>query len=326
MILSLLATIVIGTNSVTFTATSTDCGLDAPVEFLFVGPGSDHDYEAVFMTEDSLADLAAAFEKAGLKKGEPVSQKGCRFWPIGTKVTMKPDVWSILRDMRNERRQAPVWTGGTRESDGAPVAATNMPLAVFALYNLPQSLFQFDDALDQSVTYGRFQPAVKIKKGEARSFTVSWTNETNGGKHVLTPDFPGEMTVAEAIKRARLYAELDSPEMKINGFKDGQFFYRAFLPLEQWRDRRERLMQPYEVRLGGAQPTVTVIREDWSDTTKTEPKLIVTEKKLDEIKNDDSPTDTCFIFAPNKMQLKDVYSIPEKLPKKVVNWYVYGEE
>ena len=166
MILPVLASIVIATNSVTFTAVSTDCGLDAQVEFLFAGPDSDHDYESMFLTEDSVKDIAAAFEKAGMPLGKPTSAKACKFWPIGTKIKMEPDFWSLVRDMRDERKQPIVWTGGTREPDGAPVAATNMPLAVFALYNLSQSLMQFDDALDQSATYGRFHVQVYVDRGD----------------------------------------------------------------------------------------------------------------------------------------------------------------
>jgi hypothetical protein len=269
-------------------------------------------------------DIAAAFEKAGMPLGKPASAKSCRFWPIGTKVKMEPDFWSLVRDMRDERRQPIVWTGGTREPDGAPVAATNMPLAVFALYNLPQSLMQFDDALDQSATYGRFQPAVKIPKGEKRTFKFTWTGETNGGKHEMTPDFPPEMTVGDAIKLAGALSELDSPATKVNGFKDGQFFYRAFLPRESWRDRKERLTQPFEVRFADGSPALTVIKEDWSDQNATDPKLIAAEATFESVAKDDR-TDTCFIYAPKSMKLADVYAVCRLLPKAVVNWYVFGE-
>ena len=321
---ALFAAIAVSTNCVTFTAVSTDCGMDAQVEFLFAGPDSDHDYEAMFLTDDSVADIAAAFERAGLPRGKPVSQHDCRFWPIGTKLTIEPDLWSLMRDMREERRRPIVWTGGTRETDGSPVAATNMPLAVFALYNCPQSLMQFDDALDQSTVYGRFQPAVKIAKGERRTFKFSWTGETNGGRHELTPDFPPEMTVGEAIKLARALGQLDSPETKVNGFKDGQFFYRAFLPLESWRDRKERLVQPYEVSLVGGKKVLTVVSEDWSGKDVLEPKLTATETPFEAVR-DRSDTDTCFIFAPTSLKLADVYAVRKLLPKSVVNWYVYGD-
>ena len=321
---ALLATIAVSSNAVSFTAVSTDCGVDAPIEFLFAGPGSDHDYESMFLTEDDPGKIADAFAKAGMPLGKPVSQALCRFWPIGTKVTMEPDLWSMVRDMRNERRRSVVWTGGAREGDGRPVAATNMPLAVFALYNCPQSLMQFDDALDQSSTYGRFQPAVKIPKGERRKFTFRWGAETNGGKHELTPDFPSGMTVAEAIKLATALESLDSPETKVNGFKDGQFFYRAFLPLEKWRDRKERLMQPYEVRFRDGKPYLTVIDEDWSNPDSTDPKLTPKEVSFDSVSKD-FKIDTCLIFANKSMKLSEVYAAAKLLPKSVVNWYVFGD-
>ncbi|MBQ3749382.1 MAG: hypothetical protein II863_18385, partial [Kiritimatiellae bacterium] len=73
MILSLIASIVVSTNSVTLTAVSTDCGLDAQIEFFLAGPDSDHDYEAMVLAEDSVKDIAAAFEKAGMPLGKPAS-------------------------------------------------------------------------------------------------------------------------------------------------------------------------------------------------------------------------------------------------------------
>ena len=324
MMPSVLASIFIATNSVTFTAVSTDCGMDAQIEFLFAGPGSDHDYESMFLTEDSVDDIAAAFRKAGMPLGKPTSGKECRFWPIGTKLKMEPDLWSLVRDIRNERRQPVVWTGGAREKDGSLVAATNMPLAVFALYNLPQSLMQFDDALDQSTTYGRFQPAVKLPKGERRTFKFTWTGETNGGKHEMTPDFPPEMTVSDAIKLACALSELDSPATKVNGFKKGQFFYHAFLPRESWRDRKERLTQPYEVRFVDGKPSLTVVKEDWSDPDATDPKLVETNPPFESIAKDER-VDTCFIYAPRSMKLAEVYAVCKLIPKSVVNWYVFGE-
>lgn len=324
-LLPLLASIVVATNSVTISVLSTDCGLDAPLEFLVVGPGSDNDYEAMFTTEDSVADIDAAFRKAGMPLGSPISVKDCRFWPIGTKVKIEPDLWTLVRDVRDEEKRSPVWTGGTRQDDGSATAATNMPLAVFSFYNCAQSLILFDDSLEQSIVYGRFLPAEKIPKGERRTLKFTWTDgDTNGGKHVMTPDFPPSMTVAEAAKLASALAQLDSPDTKVNGFKDGQFFYRAFIPRESWRDRKERLTQPYEVRFLDGKPSLTVIKEDWSDPDSSDPKLTVSEATFDSIK-DKSDVDTCFIYAPRGMKLADVYSVRPLMPKSVANWYVFGE-
>ena len=324
-LLTLLASIVVATNSVTISVLSTDCGLDAPLEFLVVGPGSDNDYEAMFTTEDSVADIDAAFRKAGMPLGSSISVKDCRFWPIGTKVKIEPDLWTLVRDVRDEEKRSPVWTGGTRQDDGSATAATNMPLAVFSFYNCPQSLILFDDSLEQSIVYGRFLPAEKIPKGERRTLKFTWTDgDTNGGKHVMTPDFPPSMTVADAAKLASALAQLDSPDTKVNGFKEGQFFYRAFIPRESWRDRKERLTQPYEVRFADGKPSLTVIKEDWSDPDSSDPKLTVSEATFDSIK-DKSDVDTCFIYAPRGMKLAEVYSVRPLMPKSVANWYVFGE-
>ncbi|MBO7687524.1 MAG: hypothetical protein J6V72_14120 [Kiritimatiellae bacterium] len=324
-IIPLLASIVVATNSVTISVVSPDPGLDCPLEFLVVGPDSDNAYEAMFVAEDSVADIDAAFRKAGLPLGSPISPKECKFWPIGTKVTLEPDLWTLIRDMRNEQKRSPVWTGGTREADGSAAAATNMPLSVFSFYNCAQSLMQFDDSLEQSVVYGRFQPAVKIPKGEKRTIKFSWTpGDTNGGKHVMTPDFPPEMTVADAAKLASALAQLDSPDTKVNGYKEGQFFFRAFVPRESWRDRKERLTQPYEVRFVDGKPKLTVIKEDWSDPDATDPKLNVSEATFESVK-DRTDIETCFIYAPRSMKLAEVYAVRSLMPKSVVNWYVFGE-
>jgi hypothetical protein len=118
--------------------------------------------------------------------------------------------------------------------------------------------------------------------------------------------------------------QLDSPATKVNGYKEGQFFYRAFLPRESWRDRKERLSQPFEVRFVDGKPALTVIKEDWSDPNATDPKLIETHPSFESIANDDR-TGTCFIYAPKVMKLADVYAVCKLIPKTVVNWYVFGE-
>ena len=99
------------------------------------------------------------------------------------------------------------------------------------------------------------------------------------------------MSVGDAIKLASALMQLDSPETKVNGYKEGQFFYRAFLPRESWRDRKERLSQPFEVRFVDGKPSLTVIKEDWSDPNATDPKLIESNPSFESIAKDEM-TDT----------------------------------
>lgn len=342
-------------HSVTFEVVSPDCGMDTDVEFLFAGPESDHDYEAMFLTENSVRELAEAFAKAGFPMGNPSDYRNCRFWPVGDEVVFEPDIWTFIRDTRDERKAAALFTGGTRGPDGIPEAETNMPQAVFALYDCSQSLFQFDDALGQSDTYGRFRPAVKIPKGEKRTIKATWkgsrlhekislvfepsaaTNalallreKSAGGAELdVTPVFSPDLTVDEARNIATALQLIDSHKVKINGFADGQFFYRAFMPLERWRDRTERLTQPYEVRLDAeGKPTLTVINEDWTTVTdSTDPILTVVENAdFASLGKGGAPVaDTCLIFAPKSCRLSSVFAIRNLLPPSVQNFYVYGE-
>ena len=63
MLLPFLALISAVTNSVSFTAAATGIKKGTPVEFMFALSVSDHDYESMFLIEDSAAELNAAFKK-----------------------------------------------------------------------------------------------------------------------------------------------------------------------------------------------------------------------------------------------------------------------
>lgn len=345
-------------RSVTFTAVSTDCGLDMQVEFLFVGPGSDHDYEAMFVTDASIADIADAFKKAGIPSGKDIDGSACRFWPVGETLTIEPAITNLIREMHGGVIPPIAFTGGTRDGKGIPEADTNSPCAVLALYNCSQSLMQFNDALDQSETYGRFQPAVKIPKGERRTFTFTWDGTSSYDSLVipLKPgkmgealttlkeksaakeldvicDFASDLTLRQATDYATALSMVDSVRVKINGSAKGQFFYRAFLPLEKWRDRKERLAQPPEVHLkGDGSSEVVEITEDWSDSESLDPKLTVTTHQC---KTDaeaaalagrlGAKSYTVFFYAPPETRLERLHAMRKSISTDIRNWYIFTE-
>ena len=336
------------TKSVRITAVSADPGIDQELEFFILGAGSDHEYETMFTTEANVGEIAAAFEKAGFPMGESV--KFCSFYPIGARVKIEPSISDFILDTRGGSIPPVVYTGGERHPDGSPVAATNMPLSVFAFYNLAQSLMQFDDSLDQSATYGRFKSKKKIKKGEKVEFKFSLIPDSADEKFVakfdsaagavetmktieakskkrplsIVPDFSPSLTVDEAIAIAKALKLIDSPKAKINGFVPGQLFYSSFLPLEAWKDRKMRLTQPVEIRLApnAEDDRMTLIDADWSDATSTEPKLIDATYGVSET-NKITRQDTCLVFAKGDVKLGRIYELKGKLPKQIVNWYVY---
>ncbi len=345
-------------RSVSFTAVSTDCGVDTQLEFLFVGPKSDRDYEAMFVTDAGVAEIAAAFEKAGIPLGRPADVRASRFWPVGNALEMKPPFKELVREMRGEKTPPIIYTGGTRDAKGFPEAATNMPSAVFALYGCGQSLLTLNDVLDQSATYGRFQPAVKIPKGERRTFTFTWKGKTDWEPFELklepgnlpealralkeksaareldvATDFAPEMTIKDAAACAQALALVDSARVKLNGFKKGQFFYRAFLPMEKWRDRKERLAQPPEVRLADAGAwRVTEITEDWSREDSTEPILHAKEHAAEStdaagarIARLAARTSTVLVFAPADTKLERLYALRDAVKGEILNWYIFTE-
>lgn len=345
-------------RTVSFSAVSTDCGVDTDLEFLFVGPDSDRGYEAMFLTVSPIAEITDAFEKAGFPKGVPIDTVNCRLWSVGSEITMEPAFTNLVRDLRGPGLPPIVYTGGTRDVKGIPEAATNMPSALFALYNCPQSPILFDDAFDQSATYGRFKPAVKIAKGEKRRITFKFNGEkackkiavkfeSGNIKEIATKlkeesknskldvlcSYSRDMTVKEAKDVATLLAMVDSANIKINGTQEGEIFYKAYQPLEKWRDRKERLSQPPEVRFNDdGSVSVTEIKEDWSDKNSLDPKLTAHETKYTDHGEAAKAVDrlaarvyTVFLYASDDMRLGRLFDFKKRLATTPLNVYVFTE-
>lgn len=345
-------------HTVSFTAVSTDCGVDTDLEFLFVGPNSDHDYESMFTTLAPMSEIANAFTKAGFPLGAPMSLTDCKFWATGDEIIMEPSVTNFVKDLRSNIQPRLIYTGGTRNKKGEADAAVTMPAALFALYNCSQSLILLDDFLDQSSTYGRFKPAVKIPKGEKRRITFKLKkgtthlketvkiNETNLQEVVkflktkseksyldILCDFSPMMTLKKARDTAELLQIIDSNKIKINGIKEGQLYYKAYLPLEKWRDRKERLAQPPEVRFNiDGSINLTEVKEDWSDEKTLDPKLTPVETIYTDLNKAAYAVDviaskvlTVFFYAKDNTQLKTLFEFRKKLKTSNLNIYVFIE-
>ncbi len=347
-------------HSVSFTAVSTECGLDIDLEFLFVGPNSDRTYESLFTTLAPVSEIADALDKALIPRGKTIDISRCRFWNVGNEVEITPSISDFIRvDNSNSVFPPIIYTGGERDSNGMAKASINMPAAFFALYNCPQSLLQFDDMLEQSPTYGRFKPRKKIPKGTKVRFTVKWKGHADhksvtlklSSTNLLSSveslkklsqdakiealcEFAPDMTVKCAKNIANVLSMIDSPRIKINGMKKGQPYYKAFLPKEEWRERKERLTQPPEVRFNSdpSSLTVTEIIEDWSDPDTLDPKLNPIEKKFKsykeaakEILRIAERPKTIFLYANSELQLKYIFDLVSELDNQSFNIYIFTE-
>lgn len=340
--------------SLTFTATATGVEKGTPIEFLFAGKDSDRDYETMFLLDEPLGELCERLEKAGLPRGRATSVADCIVWPVGCPASFGTALSDFIETKWPDGvSPAPfIYTGGTRDGKGAAVAAGTMPQSFCALYSIAQSPFVFNGVYPQGVVYGAHTAKAELKKGERRTFTVTWDEKSMpkrlellftpgvaaerlkaakeaaaGGEVEVLADFDPSLTVAEAMKVAQALSVVDSPQVKVNGRRPGRLFYRAFLPKVSWRERRERLVQPFELTVGATSEadSLTFVDEDWNvegDDPKLTPKKIAFADAKKHKK-----TDTCFLYAPGGMKLERVYSAMGKMgAAKVVNWYVFSEE
>ena len=349
MLLPLLALISVATNSVSFTATATGIKKGTPVEFMFALSGTDHDYESMFLLEDSAADFTEAFGKAGIPPGGAINAAKGRLHAFGPFLAMKPALSRYITQ-NSEDKAFPeiIYCSGLGDRQGKPVCQNQSPNSIFSFYSLAQSPVLFDGQFNQGDVYGRFLAKETLKKGEKHIFTFSWDGKSlirelkvefnaadplaglnkiksasQAGPVSVEASFSPGMSFSEAVKVANALSVVDSHRIKINGCKPGNLFYRAFLPLEAWRDRSERLQQPLELYLSSTgKHKLIVIDEDWS-VSGNNPKL--TEREIEFAKVSSYPkTDTCFIYLPDSnVKLGVIFDAMRQLGGDIRNWYIY---
>ena len=332
--------------SLTFTATATGVEKGTPVEFFFAGRQTDRDYESMFLLEEPIDAFCSRLEKAGLPRGKPTDTARVQLWPIGCKLSFEPSLDTFIDGKMPEGLPvtAPVYTGGTRLAGDACEAETNMPASVFSAFTLAQSPIVYGGVYSQGEVYGAFTAREKLKKGHRVSFTVSWDPSTMP-RHLDLLATPGQtvnlikrlrteseksdlevrlsfdvsMTVSEATALAGAISQVDSTRIKFNGTTN--LFYQSFLPLVKWRDRKERIVQPFELSLG-APDTLTFIEEDWN-VGGVDPKL--TPRKIPFSEAAHHPmTDTCFIFADPTNTVAQIVTAQRKMKGSAVRtWYVF---
>ena len=340
--------------SISFTATATGVGKGTPLEFLFAGRDSDRDYETMFLLDESVEALCRRAEAAGLPRGRPASAADCVLWPVGCRVSVEPKMSEFVETDWPQGIASSdfVYTGGTRDEKGVPVANAEMPLAFCALYSLAQSPVVFNGIYRQGDVYGAHRAKVALEKGTRRAFTLTWDAKTlpahldvtfapgtAGGQILKVKEaadrgdvdvcvsFDPSLTVREATRLAQTLSLVDSAHVKLNGRPEGRLFYRAFLPDVRWRDRQQRMVQPFEATVGDgdAADSLVFVEEDWTvegDDPKLTPKRISFADAAAHPK-----TDTCFIYAGGDVRLARLYAVMEKMKgAKVRNWYVFAAD
>ena len=340
--------------SLTFTATATGVEKGTPIEFLFAGKDSDRDYETMFLLDEPLGELCARLEKAGLPRGRAPSVADCILWPTGCAASFAPAMSDFIETKWPDgvTPSGFVYTGGTRDEKGAAVAGETMPQSFCALYTIAQSPFVFNGIYPQGVVYGAHVAKAELKKGERRTFTVTWDEKSmprrlelsftpgaaaglirqvqeaaSAGDVEVLADLDPTLTVDEATKIAQALAVVDSPRVRVNGRRAGRLFYRAFIPKVSWRERLQRLAQPFELTVGETPDadSLVFVEEDWN-VEGDDPKLTPKKIAFADAKKHER-TDTCFLYAPKGMTLGRIYSAMEKMSgARIINWYVFPAE
>ena len=363
-------------RTVTFLMEATGIGLTEPVEFFAIGPLSDRAYESFGVTVASPAAIAAAVESIGVPQGVACDPFLARFWPQGERLVLTAMPYGgnaapialaeLLTDKLAKEEGAVLaeplaYTGGARDAANRPVAATNIPCAVFALYSHGPSLLQLNGRFDQSATYGRFLSAKPFQAGallemrltwdgtphmKARTPTISATNITAvlqslqadaspGSDLFVCPTFDASVTVARAVEIAKAFEMLDGNGLKMNGAADGQFFYKAFLPDPAWRNREGRLFQPFEIRLmADGSRTFTFVEEDWSGEgldpvlkpkTRTVSDWSELPACLAQTGDQGDKVTVAFVYAPADTPVTKLSPIVKALVPRIGTFYVFAE-
>ncbi len=321
-----------------FQATATGLEKGAPVEFLFVSKGSDRDYEALFIVDESVETFCKA-----------VDGKKCILWPVGVPLSLEPKMADFIETSLPDGYSPSdiLYTGGARDEKGALYPeSSNSHCSIFALYSLAHSPLVFSGIYPQGDVYGSYTVKKALKKGEKVTFRLTWDGKTKPlqvqldfksgnakenilklksfGNHSLDvlAMFSGDMTVSEAKAAANALQALDSVQIKINGTNDNGLFYRAFLPLVKWSDRSERLLQPFELTLGDDKDELLYIEEDWSGESLN-PKLTPKKISFADAKKYKKTT-TCFIYAKSDEKLSRIYEAKKQLAEtSIINWYIF---
>ncbi|MBR4172149.1 MAG: hypothetical protein IKR48_10915 [Kiritimatiellae bacterium] len=160
-----------------------------------------------------------------------------------------------------------------------------------------------------------------------------------GMEPFLTLDFAQELTLQQAAEVSTVFQMLDGKGVKMVGKTDKGIYFQAFLPESKWRERKDRVPQPFELHLtrqadGALRKVLTFIEEDWSGES-LDPALKPHDYEFTEwseflplvLKSggEDNKVELLFVFAPKDLSLREILPGIHAVDSRLRTVYLFGE-
>lgn len=180
-------------RTVEIDALSTGLQPDGICEFLLIGAGSGHDYEAAFQTSATATEIAAAFEAIGVPKGSAVDFPAFRYWPKGELLYADVSVAGsnavplecFLADVQTKiphARSGFIYLGGTAGEGGSNRVDQTGPCSIVPCYNEPDSIFDVPYRAPQGQVYERNVASTNAPPTNAVPAVITFRPESRDGK------------------------------------------------------------------------------------------------------------------------------------------------
>jgi hypothetical protein len=179
-----------------------------------------------------------------------------------------------------------------------------------------------------------------LKRGELAEVLGWLRGQAEAGREpFVTVAMDDAMPLRRAADVARVFDMLDGKGIKLDGKTADGLYPKAFLPLEKWRERKDRHPQPFELHVargadGALEKKLVFIEEDWT-VEGLDPKLTPREypfsewaefpKLVEKTGGADSKVHLLFVHAPADLPLSAFMPGVRAVAGRLDLVYVFGE-
>lgn len=183
------APVTVTNGAIRIEAKSTGVAPGAICEFPLVSSASGHDYEALFQTPATAAQVDAAVRSLGTPAGTPVDYRAFRFWPKGERFSVTVSVsnapavpvGTFLVNSKGGAAPASdgyVFIGGATDADGESDIDVTGPGSILPNYNEAKSVFDIPRLAAQGDVYEYNRVAESFTFGKGADAVIEIRPET----------------------------------------------------------------------------------------------------------------------------------------------------